>query len=128
MAPGDVVSDEPNDSEWTFVYEGPLHEVFPKLHEAQSAYLAQIESLQALDRKTHELVRVAVAAASRSRGAVARHAQLAAELGASWAEIMEAIVLTQPSFGVGTAVEAFPAAREGYQAGLAVLADELDAD
>jgi hypothetical protein len=43
---------------WTFSYEGPLHETFPALHEAQSAWLAQIDSLQALDRKTHELVRM----------------------------------------------------------------------
>ena len=47
-----------SDQSWTFSYEGPLHETFPALHEAQSAWLAQIDSLQALDRKTHELVRM----------------------------------------------------------------------
>ena len=32
-----------SDQSWTFSYEGPLHETFPALHEAQSAWLAQIE-------------------------------------------------------------------------------------
>lgn len=115
-----------SDQEWTFSYEGPLHEVFPALHEAQSAYLAQIESLQALDRKTHELIRTAVSVSARNTSGVSRHAQLAAEVGATWEEIVEAIVLTQPSMGIGPAVEALPAAREGYEAGLHALATEID--
>jgi AhpD family alkylhydroperoxidase len=115
-----------DDYRWSFAYEGPLHEVFPALHEAQSAYLAQIESLQALDRKTHELIRLAVAVVARSRGAVRRHAKLAAEVGATWEEILAAVVLTQPSFGVLPGVESLPAAREGFEAGLAVLAGESD--
>lgn len=116
-----------SDQEWSFSYEGPLHDVFPSLHEAQSAYLGKIDSLPALDRKTHELIRVAVSVATRNAGGVARHAQLAAEVGAEWEEVVAAIVLTQPSVGIGTAVESFPAARQGYEAGLAELAgDETD--
>ena len=110
--------------DWSFAYEGPLHDVFPKLHEAQRAYLAQIDSLQALDRKTHELVRVAVSVAARNAGAVSRHAQLAAEVGASWEEIVAAIVLTQPAIGIGPAVEAIPGARRGFDAGLALADDD----
>lgn len=115
-----------SEQEWSFSYEGPLHEVFPSLHEAQSAYLAQIDSLQALDRKTHELIRVAVSVAARNSGAVRRHAQLAAEVGAAWDEVLEAIVLTQPAIGVGPAVEAIPGARAGYEAGVAALASESE--
>lgn len=117
-----------SDQEWSFIYEGALHDVFPALHEAQSAYLAQIDSLQALDRKTHELVRTAVSAAVRNAGAVERHARLAAEVGASWEEVLASIVLTQPAIGIGPAVEAIPVARSGFEAGLAAVAGEHDAD
>jgi AhpD family alkylhydroperoxidase len=110
--------------EWSFSYEGPLHEVFPALHEAQSAYLASIESLEALDRKTHELIRLAVAVTARSGGATTRHARLAAEVGATWEEIVATIVLTQPTHGILAGVEALPAARQGFEDGIGVLAAE----
>ena len=106
-----------SEQEWSFSYEGPLHEVFPALHEAQSAYLGQIESLKALDRRTHELIRLAVSAIARNAGGVERHARLAAEVGAGWEEIVAAIVLTQPSFGLVPSTEALPSARAGYEAG-----------
>jgi AhpD family alkylhydroperoxidase len=120
--------DERGDPGWSFSYEKPLHDVFPALHEAQSAWLSQIESLQALDRKTHEIVRMVVSVTARNAGGVQRHAQLAAEVGATWDELVAAIVLTEPSFGVLASVEALPAARAGYEAGLEAVAEELDGD
>ncbi|MCB1247916.1 MAG: carboxymuconolactone decarboxylase family protein [Acidimicrobiales bacterium] len=113
-----------SEQEWSFSYEGPLHEVFPALQEAQSAYLGQIESLQALDRRTHELIRLAVAVIARNRGGVERHARLATEVGATWEEVVAAMVLTQPSFGLLPTAEALPAARAGFEAG----ASQPDAD
>jgi alkylhydroperoxidase/carboxymuconolactone decarboxylase family protein YurZ len=107
-----------SDQEFSFSYEQPLHDAFPALHEAQSAWLAQIESLQALDRKTHELVRMVCTVILRHGGGVRRHARLAAEVGASWEEIAAAIVLTQPGFGVLPAAEALPEARAGFEEGL----------
>ena len=47
---------EPQD--WTFPFEAGLHEVAPALHEAQSSWLAAIDSLRSPDRKTHELIRL----------------------------------------------------------------------
>jgi hypothetical protein len=44
--------------DWSFPFEGPLHEVFPALHEAQNSWMSQIESLSAPDRRTHELIRL----------------------------------------------------------------------
>jgi len=123
-----VEGERVSEQEWSFSYEGPLHEVFPALHEAQSAYLAQIDSLQALDRKTHELVRTAVSVAARNPGAVQRHSQLAAEVGASWDEVLAAIMLTQPAVGIGPAVEAIPLARAGFEAGVALVANESDVE
>jgi len=117
-----------SDQEWSFSYEQPLHEVFPALHEAQSAWLGQIESLRALDRKTHELVRMVCTVILRNGGGVRRHARLATEVGATWEEIVAAVVLTQPGFGILPAVEALPDARRGYEEGLAVRAAELDGD
>jgi alkylhydroperoxidase/carboxymuconolactone decarboxylase family protein YurZ len=69
-----------------------------------------------------------VSVTARNAGGVLRHAQLAAEVGASWEELVAAIVLTEPTFGVLAGVEALPAARAGYEAGLEALADELEDD
>jgi alkylhydroperoxidase/carboxymuconolactone decarboxylase family protein YurZ len=119
-----------SEQDWTFSYEGPLHETFPALHEAQSAWLAQVDSLQALDRKTHELVRMVCMVIARNGAGVARHARLAAEVGADWSEIVAAIVLTEPGFGVLPAAQSLPHARTGFEEGVrlveAELADEGD--
>jgi alkylhydroperoxidase/carboxymuconolactone decarboxylase family protein YurZ len=115
-----------SEQDWTFSYEGPLHETFPALHEAQSAWLAQIDSLQALDRKTHELVRMVCMVIGRNGGGVLRHARLAAEVGASWSEIVASIALTQPGFGILPAAEALPYAREGYDEGVRLVEAELE--
>jgi alkylhydroperoxidase/carboxymuconolactone decarboxylase family protein YurZ len=112
--------------DWTFSYEGPLHEVFPALHEAQSSWLAQIDSLQALDRKTHEIVRMVCTVALRNGGGIRRHARLAAEVGASWDEIVAAIALTQPGFGILPAAEALPFARQGYEEGVRLVGADAD--
>ncbi len=109
--------------DWNFPFEGPLHEVFPALHDAQRAYLSQIDSLPAPDRKTHELVRLAYSVTVRNREAVQRHAMLAHEVGATWDEVMGTIMLSVPSLGLLPAVEAMPAARRGFDS-----APEAEAD
>ena len=49
-----------DEQDWNFPFEEPLHEVFPQLHAAQNAWLSQLDSISAPDRKTHELIRLAV--------------------------------------------------------------------
>ena len=102
--------------DWNFPFEEPLHEVFPQLHAAQNAWLSQLDSLRAPDRKTHELIRMVCTVILRNPPGVQRHAMLAAEVGATWDEIAGAILLTQPSFGLVPALEAFPFARKGWHA------------
>lgn len=102
--------------EFAFSYEAPLHKTFPALHDAQQAFLAQIDSLEALDRKTHELIRMVCTVVLGTPGGVERHARLAAEVGATWEEVLGSIMLTVPSFGLARAVEALPAARSGFEA------------
>ncbi|MFN8036707.1 MAG: hypothetical protein U0V73_12305 [Acidimicrobiia bacterium] len=102
--------------DWSFPFESPLHEVFPGLHEAQSAWLSQIDSLTAPDRKTHELIRLACTVILRNAPGVRRHAMLAREVGADWDEILGSIMLTLPGFGLLPAVEAIPHARRGFEA------------
>ena len=97
-------------------FEGPLDEVFPSLHAAQNAWLSQIDSLKAPDRKTHELIRMACTVILRNPAGVRRHAMLAKEVGASWDEILGSIMLTLPGFGLLPAVEAIPHARAGFDA------------
>ena len=101
--------------DWNFPFEGPLHEVFPALHDAQNAWLSQIDSLQAPDRKTHELIRMVCTVILRNGPGVQRHAKFATEVGAAWDEIMGAIMLTEPGFGLLPAVEMLPYARKGFE-------------
>jgi alkylhydroperoxidase/carboxymuconolactone decarboxylase family protein YurZ len=101
---------------WNFPFEGPLHEVFPALHEAQNAWLAQIDSLRAPDRKTHELIRMVCTVVLRNPEGVRRHAMLAREVGATWEEIVGSIRLTLPGFGLLPAVSALPHALQGFEA------------
>ena len=102
--------------DWNFPFEEPLHEVFPQLHAAQNAWLSQLDSLRAPDRKTHELIRMAVTVGLRNPAGVQRHAQFAREVGATWEEILGSIMLTVPGHGLLPAVAAIPHARAGYEA------------
>jgi alkylhydroperoxidase/carboxymuconolactone decarboxylase family protein YurZ len=115
------VNDEQQD--WNFAFEEPLHEVFPQLHAAQNAWMAQLDSLRAPDRKTHELIRMVVTVGLRNPAGVQRHAQLAREVGASWEEILGSIMLTVPGYGLLPAVAAIPHARAGYEAAAEAEAD-----
>jgi len=104
--------------DWSFPFEGPLHEVFPALHEAQNSWMSQIESLSAPDRRTHELIRLVCTVILGNPPGVERHARLAREVGASWDEILGSIMLTCPGFGLLRAVESIPHARRGFDAAL----------
>jgi len=115
-------------SDWNFPFEEPIHDVFPTLHEAQSAWMAQVDSLSAPDRKTHELIRLACGVILRNGGGVARHAGLAREVGASWDEVLGSVMLTMPGFGLLPAAEAIPFAKEGFDAaGAMEIEDDGDA-
>jgi len=105
------------DDDWNFPFEAELHAIAPGLHEAQNAWLAQIDSLRAPDRKTHELIRMVCTVILRNPPGVTRHAMLAAEVGATWDEIAGSIVLTEPAFGLLRVVEALPWARRGFERG-----------
>lgn len=116
-------SSAPGD-DWAFPFEAALHEVAPGVHDAQNAWLSQIDSLRAPDRKTHELIRMVCTVALRNPQGVTRHAMLAAEVGATWEEVAGSIVLTEPAFGLLQAVEALPWARRGWERGRATLNDD----
>jgi alkylhydroperoxidase/carboxymuconolactone decarboxylase family protein YurZ len=111
------------DADWLFPFESELHAIAPGLHEAQNAWLSQIDSLSAPDRKTHELIRMVCTVILRNPQGVRRHAMLAAEVGATWEEIAGSIVLTEPAFGLLRVVEALPAARQGWERGRAAVDD-----
>jgi len=104
-----------DEQDWNFPFEEPLHEVFPQLHAAQNAWLSQLDSISAPERKTHELIRLAVTVGLRIPEGVRRHARLAREVGASWEEILGSIMLTVPGYGLLPAVAAIPHARRGYE-------------
>ncbi len=112
-----------DEQDWNFAFEEPLHEVFPQLHAAQNAWMSQLDSLKAPDRKTHELIRMVVTVGLRNPAGVQRHAQLAREVGATWEEILGSIMLTVPGHGLLPAVAAIPHARAGYEAAREAEAD-----
>ena len=114
--------------EWGFPFEAPIHDVFPALHDAQNAWMSQIDSLRAPDRKTHELIRLVCTVILRNGDGIARHASLAREVGASWDEVLGSVMLTLPGFGLLPAAEAIPHARRGFDATVAPDPDDLDAD
>jgi alkylhydroperoxidase/carboxymuconolactone decarboxylase family protein YurZ len=111
--------DSPGDAEgrWTFPFEADLNEVAPALLRAQNAWLSQIDSLPAPDRKTHELIRMVCSVAARNPLGIRRHAMLAAEVGATWEEVAGSVILAEPAFGILVVVEAFPWARKGWERG-----------
>jgi Carboxymuconolactone decarboxylase family len=109
--------------EWNFPFEADLHAIAPGLHESQNAWLSQIDSLEAPDRKTHELIRMVCTVILRNPPGVTRHAMLAAEVGASWEEIAGSILITEPAFGLLRVVEALPWARKGWERGRVDRAD-----
>jgi len=113
-----------SDADWNFPFEAPLHEVFPALHEAQNAWLSQIDSLSAPDRKTHELIRLVCTVILRNPAGIRRHAMLAREFGATWDEVLGSVMLTTPGFGLLPAVEALSHAREGFDAAPEVESDD----
>ena len=101
-----------------------MAEAFPAATDALYGYLAELEDLPALDKRNRELVRLACTVALRHGSGVQRHAQLAAEFGASWEDVLGVLVLTQPSFGLVPAREMLPHAREGYLLGAGEEPDE----
>lgn len=100
-----------------YPYEADLEAVVPHVHHAQNGWLSAIDSLEAPDRKTHELIRMVCTVIQRNAAAVSLHAMLAAEVGATWEEVAGALVLTEPAFGLLPAMEMLPAARRGWEQG-----------
>jgi alkylhydroperoxidase/carboxymuconolactone decarboxylase family protein YurZ len=113
---------------WPFPSEKFLNEWAPGVLQAQSAWMASIDSLRAPDRKTHELIRMVCTVIARQPGGVQRHARLAAEVGATWDEVAGSILLTEPAFGIVLAIQALPAARRGFKQGQAGFTDDDDGD
>jgi len=101
-----------------------VREAFPALREAEDVFLAQIDSLQSPDRKTHELIRLTCSVVLRHPQGVERHAMLAAEFGATWDDVVGTLALTQPSFGLVPALEAIAPARAGFERGVSATDDE----
>jgi hypothetical protein len=115
-----------SDHDFTFRWEGPVFDAFPSLHDAQSSWLAQIDSLPAPDRKSSELIRLACSVIARNPEGISRHAMLAREVGASWDDVVGSIMLTTPAFGILPATEALPHARTGFDAAPEAETDDND--
>jgi hypothetical protein len=109
-------SPDDRDNLYTWPFERQLHETLPALDEAQSAWLSQVDSLLAPDRKTHELIRLVCMVIQRNPPGVRLHAMLAREVGATWEDVLGSLMLTCPAFGLLPAAEAIEHARAGFDA------------
>ncbi len=102
--------------DWSFPFEEPLHEVFPALHDAQSAWLSQIDSLSAPDRKTHELIRLVCTVILRNpAGRRAARAARARGRRRAGTRCSARSCSRTPAFGMLAAVEAMPARARGVR-------------
>jgi alkylhydroperoxidase/carboxymuconolactone decarboxylase family protein YurZ len=114
----------PRPGEGRTPFEADLNQVAPGLLRAQKAWLSQIDSLGAPDRKTHELIRMVCSVIARNPAGIRRHAMLAAEVGATWEEVAGSVILAGPAFGILVVVEGFPSARKGWERGASLGVEE----
>jgi alkylhydroperoxidase/carboxymuconolactone decarboxylase family protein YurZ len=73
-------------------------------------------SLTGLDHKTKQLLNIAIQTANRNPRGVKWHALMAAQGGATRAEVVGAVVMNLHLSGLGSVLECLPAAVEGIEA------------
>ena len=76
-----------------------LSEMFPEVLAAVENLGTTVREAGPIDKKTSELIQLAVAAAAQSTGAVRSHARRALEAGASEQEIYHALLLLVSTIG-----------------------------
>jgi AhpD family alkylhydroperoxidase len=76
-----------------------LSEMFPEVLAAVENLGTTVREAGPIDKKTSELIQLAVAAAAQSTGAVRSHARRALEAGASEEEIYHALLLLVSTIG-----------------------------
>jgi AhpD family alkylhydroperoxidase len=93
----------------------PFHQEFPALAERFDALVdAQIE-VEGLDRKTKQLINIAIQTANGFVHGLSWHAAMAVRHGASRAEVLGAVVLTLHQSGFGPVLEALPEVVRGVE-------------
>jgi AhpD family alkylhydroperoxidase len=92
-----------------------FHQEFPALAERFDALVdAQIE-VEGLDRKTKQLINIAIQTANGSVHGLSWHAAMAVRQGASRAEVLGAVVLNLHQSGLGPVLEALPEVVRGVE-------------
>jgi AhpD family alkylhydroperoxidase len=92
-----------------------FHREFPALAERFDALVdAQIE-VEGLDRKTKQLINIAIQTANRTVPGLSWHAAMAVRQGATRAEVLGAVVLNLHHSGLGPVLEALPEAVRGVE-------------
>ena len=95
--PAGASADVTPEPDWNFPFEEPLHDVFPALHDAQSAWMSQIDSLP---RARPQDARAHPAGVHRDPAQPAGHppprAARRARSAPTWDEVLGSIMLTVP--------------------------------
>ncbi|MCS6907452.1 MAG: carboxymuconolactone decarboxylase family protein [Anaerolineales bacterium] len=92
-----------------------FQEQFPEVYRAFEGLGETIARVSCLDQKTRELIRLGMAAASRSESAVQSHTHRALEAGATPQEVEHAILLGITTLGFPTTMAALAWAREAIE-------------
>jgi AhpD family alkylhydroperoxidase len=71
-------------------------------------------SLKGLDRKTKQLINIAIQTATRNSRGVKFHASMAKQAGAAREEVLGAVVMNLHLSGLGSVLDSFPVAIEGF--------------
>ena len=92
------------------VFETELPELAQRFDEVVQAQIA----LPGLDRKTKQLLNIAIQTANRNPRGVTWHAMMAREAGATREEVVGAVAMNLHLSGLAVVLESLPAAIDGY--------------
>ncbi|QDR83416.1 carboxymuconolactone decarboxylase family protein [Sporomusa termitida] len=88
----------------------------PKVQGAWMEFVQTLDKASALDKKTEELVYIAVLAAVRLEGGLPFHVKMAKSLGATREEIISAVLVGLPATG-NIVIQALPIAVAAFDEG-----------
>jgi alkylhydroperoxidase/carboxymuconolactone decarboxylase family protein YurZ len=80
----------------------------PEVGQAFGDFIKTLANQPALDAKVKQLIFIALQTAGRNPQAVAAHIPMARALGATRAEIVEAMLITLPASGIGGVMHCLP--------------------
>jgi alkylhydroperoxidase/carboxymuconolactone decarboxylase family protein YurZ len=86
----------------------------PQAAAAFDGLIGAVCALGGLDDKTRQLIYIGIKASQGDSGAVAAHAPMAKQAGATREEVRDAVLLTLTTSGISGVIKCLPSAMEAY--------------